>query len=154
MRIFTFYLVFISLFTLSFPSCAQKPLGHNSFTHSITIKKDLKLIFLSRENNGDLFFQPRIFTKGQLRKIDGYDENNFSGKQIHISPDKKYFVMDHISKGYVYTTSTDSVLSENYSCVIVSVEKLKVVEYLQSDCDGKWGNSNQWIKNGEVIFSP
>jgi hypothetical protein len=98
-----------------------------------------------------LYSKPRILYKNKLKIVLGFDENNYSETKINISKSKKYFVLDNIIKGYVYMQN-DSVLHENYTCVIVDIMKAKIVYRMQSDCGGEWNTKNQWIYDNKVLF--
>ncbi len=71
-----------------------------------------------------MYSNPRILYKGKLKLVSGFDENNYSGAKINISKNKKYFVLDDIIKGYVYVQN-DSILHENYNCVIIDIKNSK-----------------------------
>ena len=100
----------------------------------------------------NLFSNPRIVHKNEIMEIEDFDENNFTGKQIKIAMNKKYLVMDYITKGYVYTEK-DSILHENYSCIILDIKKAKIVMQLQSDCSGEWNENNDFISDDKIIFT-
>jgi len=132
----------------------------NYITYSQT-KKDLPLISISKccklgftkyNKEFNMYQEPFILKGGKKYKIQGYDKANYSGGQIlSISPNKRFIVMDYISKGYV-EDGTNKTLYENYLCVIIDVLNKKVVMELQTDCGGKWNNKNRWINDGKVIF--
>ena len=115
------------------------------------IANDYKLVFLKHNKDYNLYSKPRILYKNKLKLISGFDDNNYSGAQINISNNKKYFVMDNIIKGYIYT-QIDSVLHENYTCVIIDIKNSKIVYQMQTDCGGKWNTKNQWVYDNKVLF--
>jgi hypothetical protein len=59
--------------------------------------------------------------------------------------------MDNIIKGYVQTEK-DSVLHENYTCIILDVKKAKIVMSMQTDCGGNWNKKNEWENDGKLLF--
>lgn len=115
------------------------------------ISSDYELVFLKYNKDYNLYSNPRILYKGKLKTVLGFDENNYSGAKINISKNKKYFVLDNIIKGYAYVQN-DSVLHENYNCVIIDIKKSKIVYRMQSDCGGKWNKKNQWVYKNEILF--
>jgi hypothetical protein len=115
------------------------------------ISSDYELVFLKYNKDYNLYSNPRILYKGKLKIVSGFDENNYSGAKINISKNKKYFVLDNIIKGYAYVQN-DSVLHENYNCVIIDIKKSKIVYRMQSDCGGKWNKKNQWVYKNEILF--
>lgn len=119
----------------------------------ITISKSYKLGFRTYDKEFKMYQNPFILKDGIKYKIEGYGSMNYAeGGVLGISPNKKYIVLDHISKGYV-EDGTDKKLYENYLCVIVDVPGRKVVMSMQSDCDGEWNGNNQWVSsNGRVVF--
>ena len=118
----------------------------------ISISKDYRLGFNGYNKEFSMYQEPFILKSDKKYKIQGYDNSNYSGGQIlSISPNKRFIVMDYISKGYV-EDGTSKTLYENYLCVIIDVLNRKVVMELQTDCGGKWNNKNRWINDGKVIF--
>jgi len=118
----------------------------------ISISKCCKLGFNGYNKEFNMYQEPFILKSGKKYKIKGYDNANYSGGQIlSISPNKRFIVMDYISKGYV-EDGTNKTLYENYLCVIVDVLNRKVVMELQTDCGGKWNKKNRWVNDGKVIF--
>ncbi|SEH37255.1 hypothetical protein [Chryseobacterium culicis] len=118
----------------------------------ISIAKDCELGFNEYNKEFNMYQEPFILKSGKKYKIKGYDNANYSGGQIlSISPNKRFIVMDYISKGYV-EDGTSKTLYENYLCVIVDVLNRKVVMELQTDCGGKWNKKNRWVNDGKVIF--
>ncbi len=134
-------------------------LFHTVFSQSgkafpvITISKSYKLGFRTYNKEFKMYQDPFILNGGKKYKIEGYSSTNYSeGGALGISPNKQYIVLDHISKGYVEDGKSKR-LYENYLCVIVDISKKKVVTYMQSDCDGEWNSSNQWLSSdGRVVF--
>lgn len=121
------------------------------YPFSQKINKDYELVFLRYSRDSNLYSKPRILYKGKLKPISDFEENNYSGIKIRISKNNKYIVIDNITKGYVYTQN-DSILSENYACVVIDVRKAKIVHRMQSDCAGKWNKKNQWVNDGIIVF--
>ncbi|WP_118975044.1 hypothetical protein [Taibaiella koreensis] len=133
-------------------ACAQ-PKGTARFAGVLPLKKGYTLVFLAKDKSSALYRQPRIKAGNTVKKIDGFDDGNFSSKRIKLSPDGNYVTVENIIRGYVQQSETDSVFHENYGCAIVDLKKAKVVHYLQSDCDGAWNKQNEWISDDKVIFS-
>lgn len=133
-------------------NCFAQEKALHSYPLRIPLKKGITLVFLIKEKGTDLYQQPRIKTKQTLRKIDGFDEHNFSSSRIRLSPNGYFLMLEHIIKGYIQQSGNDSVFHENYGCVIVDLRKVKVVDYLQSNCDGSWNSNNEWISSGNIIF--
>ncbi len=118
----------------------------------ITISGSCKLGFKTYDKEFNMYQNPFILNDGKKYSIKGYNHANYSGgKILSISPDKKYIVLDYISKGYV-DDGINKTLYENYLCVIVDVAKRKVVTELQGDCGGHWNKQNRWINDGKIIF--
>lgn len=121
-------------------------------TPIIRISKSYQLSFKEYNKEFKMYKKPFILKGGQRYDIQGYDNGNYSeGQIVSISPNKKYIVLDYISKGYV-DDGVNKTLHENYLCVIVDVMKRKVVTELQEDCDGKWNKKNRWVNDGKIIF--
>jgi hypothetical protein len=116
------------------------------------INSKCKLVFLKYEKVSNLYSNPRIIFNHKIKKIKGFDVENYSSKKIKISPNKKYFVMDYIIKVYIYNNDKDSTYYENYKCVIIDVKQLKIVQFMQSDCGGEWNSKNQWVNNDAILF--
>jgi hypothetical protein len=110
-------------------------------------------IYLAKFNKKyNLYTQPKIVFKKKHHSIKGFDKNNFCGTDIKISPNKKFIVLEHISKGLVYDGKKNNLV-ETYHCVVINVAQYKVVKHLQSECGGEWNEQNEWVNNGETIFS-
>lgn len=114
------------------------------------IDSNYKIVFLKNDQGSKLLAEPRIVFKDKTIEIKEFDETNFSSKSLKISKNKKYLVMDYIIKGYVQTEN-DSILHENYSCIILDIRNANIVMQLQSDCDGRW-NNNDWISDEKILF--
>lgn len=143
-----FYLL-ISLLISTF-IFSQKKDG-SKYALSQRISNDCELVFLKYNKDYNLYSKPRILYKNKLKKVLGFDDINYSGAKINISKNKKYFVLDNIIKGYVYIQN-DSVLHENYNCVIIDIKNSKIVYRMQTDCGGAWNAKNQWIYDNKVLF--
>ncbi|ROI04145.1 hypothetical protein EGI16_10115 [Chryseobacterium sp. G0240] len=142
-NVFTIFILFITSFAFS-QTKKNLPL--------IFISKSYKLGFNEYNKEFNMYQSPFILKNSKKYKIQDYDNSNYSGGRIlSISPNKRFIVMDYISKGYV-EDGTNKTLYENYLCVIVDIVKKKVVTELQSDCGGKWDKRNRWISDGKVIF--
>lgn len=116
------------------------------------ISKNYKLGFRLYNKEFNMYQKPYILKGRKKNKIQGYDDANYSGGNIlSISPNKKYIVLDYISKGYV-DDGTNKTLYENYLCVIVDVSKKLVVKEMQEDCGENWNENNEWVNNGQLIF--
>ncbi|MDM1553101.1 MULTISPECIES: hypothetical protein [Chryseobacterium] len=117
----------------------------------IPISKSYKLGFKTYNKEFKMYQNPFILNGNKTYNIKGYGMNYSDGGILRISPNSRYIVLDHISKGYVEDGASKK-LYENYMCVIVDVYKKKVVMSMQSDCSGEWNKNNQWISSGKVIF--
>lgn len=139
-------IIFLLLFTTTILAQTKNKLA------IISLTKSCKLGFGEYDKEFKLYKKPFILKEGKRYKIQGYDNENYSGGQIlSISPNKKYIVLDYISKGYV-DDGVNKTLHENYLCVIVDVMKRKVVTELQEDCGGSWNKQNRWVNDGKVVF--
>ena len=141
----------IILFIFSCISVFSQKKDVVKYAHSQRINNDYELVFLKYNKDYNLYSKPRILYKGKLKMVLGFDENNYSGAKINISKSKKYFVLDNIIKGYVYTQN-DSVLHENYNCVIIDIKNSKIVYRMQTDCAGEWNAKSQWVYDNKVLF--
>ncbi|MEG0926257.1 hypothetical protein [Chryseobacterium sp.] len=118
----------------------------------LPISQSYSLGFNTYDKEFKMYQNPFIMNKGKKYKIQGYGSANYSeGEILEISPNKRFIVLDHISKGYV-EDGINRKLYENYMCVIVDVFKKKVVKYMQGDCSGSWNKDNKWVNGDEVIF--
>lgn len=141
-------IIIVLLFSIA--TFAQKK-NDLQYAYSQKISNQYTLVFLKFDKAQNLYSQPKIIYKGKASAISDFNLENYTSKKIKVSKNKKFFVMDNIIKGYVYTQN-DSVLHENYTCVIVDVQKQKIVFEMQSDCGGSWNCKNQWVNNGKVLF--
>lgn len=143
---------FLIILVLLFSSaCFAQNKNDLGYAYSQKISNEYTLVFLKYNKAENLYSEPKIVYKGKVNTIADFDLQNYSSKKINISKNKKYMVIDNIIKGYVQTQK-DSVLHENYTCVIVDVKKFKVVLEMQSDCGGSWNCKNQWVNDGNVLF--
>lgn len=118
----------------------------------IPISQSYSLGFSTYDKEFEMYQNPFIVSKGKKYKIQGYGSANYSeGEILEISPNKRFIVLDHISKGYV-EDGISKKLYENYVCVIVDVFKKSVVKYMQEDCSGSWSKDNRWISGNTVVF--
>ncbi|REC60063.1 hypothetical protein DRF65_23015 [Chryseobacterium pennae] len=139
-------LILLQLFAVVFSQSGKKRL-------LIPISRSYQLGYNTYDNEFQMYQNPFILSDGKKYKIEGYGSMNYSeGKLLGISPNNRYIVLDHISKGYVEDGESKR-LYENYLCVIVYLPGKKVVMYMQSDCGGEWNRNNQWVSsNGRVVF--
>ncbi|MGU3373774.1 hypothetical protein [Chryseobacterium sp. M5A1_1a] len=118
----------------------------------IPITQSYRLSFKTYDKEFKMYQNPFIINGDKKYKIQGYGSANYSeGGILGISPNKRFIVLDHISKGYV-DDGVNKTLYENYLCVIVDVFKKKVVNYMQGDCSGSWSKDNSWVSNDKVVF--
>ncbi|WP_162926155.1 hypothetical protein [Chryseobacterium aurantiacum] len=118
----------------------------------LPISQSYSLGFNTYDKEFKMYQNPFIMNNGKKYKIQGYGSANYSeGEILEISPNKRFIVLDHISKGYA-EDGISRKLYENYMCVIVDVFKKKVVKYMQGDCSGSWNKDNRWISGDTVIF--
>jgi hypothetical protein len=144
-----FYTIFICVF-LSTSAIAQKSKS-SKYAFCQKVNKDYSIVFLKYDKTYKLYASPRVLWQNKLIKIKDFDEDNFSDISFNIAPNKKYVVMDNIIKGYVQTEK-DSVLHENYTCIILDVKKAKIVMSMQTDCGGNWNKKNEWENDGKLLF--
>jgi hypothetical protein len=145
-----FFTVLVSLFSISV-KCQQIKKG--KLIKIIPLTNRTSIGFKKFSKKQGLFYNPVIIKNGNYYRVKGFDEENGSDIFIKISPDKNYLVLAYIIKGYV-EDGNNKVLHENALCVIVNIEKYKVVETLQSACGGEWNEHNQWMYDDKIIFSP
>lgn len=124
-----------------------------SFSQTVVfLSKKYKLGFKKYNKEFDLYQKPFIIQGKKNYGIQGYSDEYYLGSKIlGISPNKKYIVLDYISKGYV-ELENDIIPYENYFCVIIDLDLKKVLWQMQSDCSGNWNKNNKWISNGKIIF--
>ena len=123
----------------------------NKYAYCQKINKEYSIVFLKFNKTFKLYSSPRILWQNKLIKIKDFDDNNFSGGKIQIAPNKKYVVMDNIIKGFIQKEK-DSILHENYTCVLINVNKAKIITSMQTDCGGKWNTKSGWENDGKLIF--
>jgi hypothetical protein len=148
MRIMIHMIVGIMLFQSSF---AQE-VGKSVAVFSKKLDRNCFLAFEKYNPTVKLFANPFLRIKNKKIKIKNFDANSYSDTNVSLSPNKRFLVMDYITKGYVYQSSTDSSFVENYHCVIVDMRKAKIVKHLQSECDGKWNAQNHWVSDDKIVF--
>jgi hypothetical protein len=144
-----FYTIFIFIFLSVSATAQKKQSGKYAFCQKVN--KDYSIVFLKYDKAFKLYASPRILWQNKLIRIKDFDEDNFSGVNLNIAPNKRYIVLDNIIKGYVQTEK-DSVLHENYTCVILDVKKAKIVMSMQTDCGGNWNKKNEWENDGKLLF--
>lgn len=139
-------------------SCVKTTAKTEQPVYRLKITEQDELIFLNYNKEFKLYSKPRLSKNGVISKIEGYgdeyEDTTYTGIysiDIKISENKHYVKIDAISKGYVELSDKDSLLHENYQCVIIDIKKSKVVWSGVRMCDGEWKN-NQWISNGQVEF--
>ena len=70
--------------------------------------------------------------------MEGFDNiNRSAGNILGFSPNGNYFIMDYLSIDYVDKDSKE-LLHENYFCIVVDVLNKRIIDQMQSDCDGEW----------------
>jgi hypothetical protein len=144
-----FYTIFVFVFLTATVHAQKKQSPKYAFCQKVD--KDYSIVFLKYNKAFKLYASPRILWQNKLMKIKNFDEDNFSDVKINIAPNKKYIVMDNIIKGYVQTEK-DSLLYENYTCVILDVKKAKIIMSMQTDCGGEWNKKNEWENDGKLLF--
>ena len=147
------YLLYITLLIFSL-SCVGTTIKPVPIANKLKITDQIELIFLTYNEEFNLYSDPRLIKNGVTSKIKGYEDTTYTGIyaiDIKISENKHYVKMDAISKGYVELSDKDSILHENYQCVIIDIKKSKVVWSGVRKCDGEW-KDNQWISHGQVEF--
>ena len=135
----------VASFSISVPAAQKDTL--------IEISADWAILFRFYCGEMKLWYAPYIvnLNKKDTIKIEGYVYENGSEPDIIVSPNKKYFVLDNIIKGYV-EMEDDRILHENYFCAIIDIEKAKMVWRAQSDCSGEWNNEDNWISFDKIVF--
>lgn len=101
-----------------------------------------------------LWYQVRIVIKRDTFAIEDLFADNGSEFDIRPSPDRRYFVIDNLIKGYLEDDDGNRELHEKYKCVIVDVRRKAVVHEMQSDCGGNWDKAGRWTDNGSIVFDP
>lgn len=123
------------------------------FIKKIDITGNTSLIFKQQDTEFDMYYEPFLLINNKEFPIDGFDNiNRSSGEILSLSPDGKHFIMDYISIGYV-DKEGEKTLHENYFCAVIDIQNKRLLEQMQSDCDGEWNAQNQWISGGKVIFT-
>lgn len=142
-----------TLFFILLSSCnSQTNKESIKVKNTTNIDETYKLGFIDFDKDAGLYRRPIIIVNNNRYSIDGYDIYNYSdGNIISISPNHKFIILDYIIRDYV-SKDNQKILHENYLCVIVSLEKHKVVLQMQSDCGGEWNDKNQWTNNDKIIF--
>lgn len=151
------HLIYITLLMFNI-SCVKTTAKTEQPVYRLKISEQEELIFLNYNKEFKLYSKPRQSKNGVISKIEGYgdeyENTTYTGIysiDIKISENKHYVKMDAISKGYVELSDKDSMLHENYQCVIIDIKKSKVVWSGVQMCDGEW-KDNQWISHGQVEF--
>lgn len=116
-----------------------------TFIKTIPITGVVDLAFAKIDTVHNLYQEPYIKVGKKAYSIKGYHSINGSrDKNIALSPDGRYFIMDSISEG-------DE--AQQKTCVVVDLLHKRVVHHLQNDCDGEWNAQGQWVKGGQIILS-
>jgi hypothetical protein len=119
----------------------------------IAINTSVYLSFDTYDTRFKLWYNPYIIKQGKKIKISDYNYVNGSELSVKVSPNKRFVLFDEISKGFVYVSETDSVLEENYFCVVIDVDSVNIVYRSQSDCGGEWNDNNQLVSDENILFS-
>jgi len=154
--------IIFSIFALIASSCGQTTKKQTTNENSSVCQQDTLiklsgthgLLFMKYDNELELWYEPHIidFRNNDTLEIENLSYENGSELYFNVSPNKKYAIIDNIIKGYIETEDGQK-LHENYFCVIIDIEKAKVVETMQSDCSGEWDKNNNWVSGYEIIFS-
>ncbi len=149
------YLLYITLLIFSL-SCVGTTIKPVPIANKLKITDQIELIFLTYNEEFNLYSDPRLIKNGVTSKIKGYDDDDqytgIDSINIKISENKHYVKMDAIIKGYVEISDNERWLHENYQCVIIDIKKSKVVWSGVQKCDGEW-KGNQWISHEQVEFN-
>jgi hypothetical protein len=143
------YIIF--LFTFLSVSAFSQNKQSAKYPFCQKVNKEYSIVFLKFNKSYNLYSSPRILWQNKLVKIKNFEEDNFAGTKLKVAPNKKYVVMDNIIKGYVHTEK-DSMLHENYTCVILDIKKAKIIMSMQTDCGGDWNKKNEWENDGKLLF--
>ena len=102
----------------------------------------------------ELWYEPRLvdLNKKDTIRIKELSYENGSELFIKVSPDSNFFVLDNIIKGYL-ETDEDTILHENYTCVIIDIKNAIAVWGMQTDCSGEWDNESNWVSGDETVFN-
>jgi hypothetical protein len=123
------------------------------FVKTIQLSGNTQLAFAKRDTIFDLYYEPFFVVNNKKYPLAGFDNmNRSSGNILGFSPNGNYFVIDYLSIGYV-DKKGENVLHENYFCVVIDIQNKRILEQMQSDCDGEWNRQNQWISGGKVVIS-
>lgn len=128
----------------------------DNLTDSIKVVhyKEFQLLFTQFNKEFNLWYSPKLIINSDTLLIEGLANENGSELSIKKSPNSDFFIMDNIIKGYVEDENGAQILHENFTCVIVNVKEAKIVQSLQSECDGSWNSHNEWIFEDIIIFAP
>jgi len=67
--------------------------------------------------------------------------------------------LDYIDAGFVSFWDDNgkekTFLHEKYHCVIVDIEKAKMIQEMESFCSGNWNNKNNWVvyEDDDIFFN-
>jgi len=127
----------------------------DSFTDSIKVihYEEFQLVFTQFNKEFRLWYSPKLVVNTDTLLIEGLANENGSELSISKSPNGNFFVMDNIIKGYVEDGNGEKILHENFTCIIVNVKEAKVIQNLQSECDGSWNNQNEWVSADNIVFA-
>jgi hypothetical protein len=139
-------LLVIPVLLLCCSGFAQKAVKSKSFG-SFTVVAD------SFNSGFGMWYKLRLVVNKKSFPIRDLAQENGSEFDIRPSPNKRYFVIDNIIKGYEEMDGKKE-LHENYTCVIVDVQKRRVMHAMQSECSGEWNKANKWVVNDRVVFDP
>jgi hypothetical protein len=128
------------------------------------ISKKWAIRYLEYEKKLKLWYNPYIidFNRKDTTKIKAswYDDDDQGSTLFcEASPNLKYVVLDYIDAGFVSFLRDDgkeeTFLHQKYSCVIVDIEKAKMIHLMDSDCSGLWNDKNNWVvyDDDNIVFN-
>jgi hypothetical protein len=119
---------------------------------TVQISENVQLAFAKRDTIFDLYYEPFFIINNKNYPLADFDNmNRSSGDILGISPSGNYFVMDYLTIGYV-DKNGENILHENYFCVVIDIQSKRILEQMQSDCDGEWNKQNQWVSGGKAVI--
>lgn len=149
MRHLTLTFLLISLFL----SCHSQQNDRTGNFRTVRLTDNYKLVFRDYNDEFKLWKYPLIIkNQKDSLKIQGWQDEYGSELFIKLSPNKKYFLIDAIVKGFVYSSEGDSVLQENYFCLIVDIAGSTIKHSMQEHCSGSWNERSEWVSGGVKIF--
>jgi len=122
--------------------------------YSLDISDDYKLVYLEYDPEFCLYKYPYIVHKDKPLTIWDFVGGYYFDTDIKISPDKKFLAMKRVSAGYEPDENDNPVYYKISECVIVDVQRAKVLLNNRLNCEGYWDENNRWVESKGIIFDP